>query len=273
MNIAIYARVSTDTQAKDGTIHSQIEALREYAQANNLTIAHECIDDGFSGAYLNRPGLDRLRDLSYEGSIQGVLILSPDRLSRKQGHQIYLLEEFKKQKIKVIFTSQKYEDTPEDNFMLLVQGAVSEYERAKILERTRRGIKHAVKKGQVIGSNAPYGYRFVRKTESTPAHWEVDPQEAELVRLVFELYVNKSMKGTEIARYLESEGIPSRSSYKKWWSSAVYGMLKNETYLGTANMFKTRVTDPRKHPKVKKYRKQKNQEKSPVLVKIGLEYL
>ena len=83
MNIAIYARVSSDTQAKEGTIESQIEALREYAKTHELNIIHECIDNGYSGTTLVRPGLDQLRDLVQAGSVEGVLILSPDRLSRK----------------------------------------------------------------------------------------------------------------------------------------------------------------------------------------------
>ena len=86
--------------------------------------------------------------------------------------------------------------------------AVAEFERAKIADRMRRGMKHAViKNGQVLGNKAPYGYRFVRKSDTTPAHWEVDPQEAELVRLVFHLYVNKKMTGASIARHLKSKGI------------------------------------------------------------------
>ena len=131
-----------------------------------------------------------------EGLIQGVLILSPDRLSRKQTHQILLMDEFKKQDIQVIFTNQQFEDNAEGNLMLQIQAAVSEYERAKILDRTRRGRKYAVKNGQMFGSMAPYGYRFVPKADGKPAHWEVEPREAEIVRLVFDLYVNKRMKGT-----------------------------------------------------------------------------
>jgi site-specific DNA recombinase len=262
MNIAIYARVSSDSQAKEGTIHSQIEALQEYAQANNLTILYKCIDDGFSGTNLNRPGLDQLRDLTQEGLIDGILVLSPDRLSRKSVQQLLLLEEFKKRNIQVIFTNQQFGDTPEDNLMLQIQGAISEYERTKILDRTRRGIKHAAKKGQVIGSNTPYGYSFVHKTATTPAHWEVDPREAEIVRLVFDLYVNKGLTAGKIVSYLEYEGIPSRSSYSKWWKSAIYSILKNEAYLGTAYMFKTKCVEPKKSPKVMKYRKRKNSSKA-----------
>ena len=139
MNIAIYARVSSETQAKDGTIDSQIEALREYAKIHDLTIIREFLDDGYSGTNLDRPGLDQLRDFTQEGLIEGILILSPDRLSRKQTNQIILMEEFKKRNIQVIFTNQQFGDSPEDQLMLQIQGSLAEYERAKILDRTRRG--------------------------------------------------------------------------------------------------------------------------------------
>jgi site-specific DNA recombinase len=272
MKIAIYARVSTETQAKDGTINSQLEALREYAQAHDLTIAQECIDNGISGADLNRPGLDQLRDLALEGDIESVLILSPDRLSRKQAHQIILMDEFKKRDIQVLFTSQQFDDSPEGNLMLQIQGAVAEFERAKILDRMRRGTKHAVKNGQVIGSNPPYGYRFVRKSENTPAHWEVDLQEAELVRLIFDQYTKKKMKGTKIAKYLMGEGILTRAGSTKWYASVIYSILKNETYLGTAFMFKNSSVEPKKTAKTKQYRKRKKsgKEKRPRKDWIGI---
>jgi site-specific DNA recombinase len=262
MNIAIYARVSSEKQAKDGTIQSQIEALREYADSHNLTIVQECIDDGFSGADLNRPGLDHLRDLAQEGLIEGALVLSPDRLSRKQAHQIILLEEFQKRSISIIFTNQQFGDTPEDRLMLQIQGSISEYERTKILDRTRRGLKHSVKKGMVLGSNAPYGYRFVPKNNGTLAHWEVDPQEVEIVRRIFDLYVNQRLTGNKIAKQLESDGFPSRSRFNKWWTSTIYLILKNETYTGTAHMYKTASVEPKKSPKLNKYRRRKNSGKA-----------
>ena len=258
MNIAIYARVSSEKQMKEGTIDSQIEALKDYAKANNLTISHECIDDGVTGTTLTRPGLDYLRDLIAEGLIEGILILSPDRLSRTQAHQILLMDEFKKQNIQVFFTSQQFEDNAEGNLMLQIQAAVSEYERAKILDRTRRGRKYAVKNGQMLGSMAPYGYRFMPKGEGKPARWEIEPREIEIVRLVFDLYVNKRMKGTQIAKHFESEGIQTRSGTTKWWCSVVYRILKSEAYIGNAYMYKNSYIEPLKTPKSKKYRKVKN---------------
>lgn len=259
MKIALYARVSSETQAKEGTIDSQIEALREYAKANNLTIAFECLDDGYSGTILDRPGLDQVRDLAEAGSIDGVLILSIDRLSRKQAHQIILIEEFKKQNIQLIFTDQSFSDAPEDQLMLQIQGAIAEYDRVKILDRMRRGMIHAVKNGQMVGSNAPYGYKYIPKTKTSPGRWEVIPEEADIVKIVFDWYVVDGMKGTAIAKRLNDEGIASRAA--QWWSSQIYDMLSNETYMGTAYMFKNRAIEQKRTAKSKEYRRHKNKGK------------
>lgn len=259
MKIAIYARVSSDTQAKEGTIDSQIEALKDYAKAHNLNIAFECLDDGYSGMTLDRPGLDQLRDLAQSGSIEGVLILAPDRLSRKQANQIILLEEFKRRNIQVLFTSQKFSDSPEDNLMLQIQGAIPEYERTKILDRMRRGIVHAVKKGQVIGNNPPYGYCYIPKNKNAVGHWEINPDEAKTIKYIFDLYVNKGLSGTTITKRLNDEFAPCRSS--KWWSGQIYLILKSETYTGTAYMFRYKRTESNKHPKARTYQKHKNNRK------------
>ncbi len=211
MKIAIYARVSTQSQAKEGTIDSQLEALCEYAQAHELKITHECIDNGVSGSTLERDGLDELRDLVLAGEVEGVLALSPDRLSRNQFDQMVLMREFKKRAVKVLFTNQQFDDSPTGDLMMQIQGAISEYERATIRDRMRRGQRHAVKKGQVIAGNTPYGYKLIRKTETSIAHWEINEEEAEIVRLVFDLYTKQGMKGTEIAHYLNEKGIPQHA--------------------------------------------------------------
>lgn len=256
MKIAIYARVSSETQAKGGTIDSQIEALKDYAKTRNLTIAYECFDDGYSGSTLDRPGLDQLRDMAQIGGIEGVLILAPDRLSRNQANQIILMDEFKKRDIKVIFTNQQFDDTPEGNFMLQIQGAVSELERAKIADRMRRGTVHAIKNGQINGSNPPYGYRYIPKTKDRVGHWEINPDEEKIVRYIYNLYVNEKLKGTAITDRLNDEAVPCRSS--KWWSDQIYSVLKSEVYIGMAYMFRRRAIEPNRSPKTKAYRKRKN---------------
>lgn len=259
MKIAIYARVSSDTQTKEGTIDSQIEALREYAKKNNHDVIHECLDDGYSGTTLDRPGLDQVRDLAQEESIEGVLILSPDRLSRKQAHQAILMDEFKKRGIQVIFTNQKFEDNAEGNLMFNIQGLFAEYEREKILDRTRRGIIHATKNGQVSGGNPPYGYRYVPKSKARAGYWEVNPEEAKVIQYIFDLYVNKKLKGTTIAKRLFEEKISNRTVQA--WTTQVYKILKSEIYKGSAFMFRHRNIESKKTPKSKEYRKYKNKGK------------
>jgi site-specific DNA recombinase len=261
MKIAIYARVSSEKQAKEGTIESQIEVLKCYAKDHNLNIAFDCIDDGYSGTTLIRPGLDQLRDLAQAGSIEGILILSPDRLSRTQANQIILTQEFKKRNVQLIFTNQNSGDTPEDNLMLQIQGAIAEYDRIKILDRMRRGAIHAAKKGQVNGSNPPLGYRYIPKCKNEVGHWEVNSDEAKNVKYIFDLYVNEKLKGTQIAKRLNDESVPCRGN--KWWSSQIYTVLKNETYTGIAYMFKERSVEPKKYPKAATYRKTINTAKAP----------
>jgi site-specific DNA recombinase len=254
MKIALYARVSSDRQAKDGTIDSQIEALREYAKAHNLTIAYECLDDGYSGTTLVRPGLDQVRDLAQERNIDGVLILSLDRLSRKQAHQIILMEEFKKLDIQLFITDQNVNDTPENNLMLQIQGALAEYERTKILDRMRRGTIYSMKKGQAQ-SNAPFGYRYIPKDKTSVGHWEIIPDEAKTVSYIYDLYVTEKLKGRQIVTRLNAEAVPCRG--QRWWASHIYSILKNETYIGISYRFKEYVTEPKKSRKASIYSKNK----------------
>jgi site-specific DNA recombinase len=194
--------------------------------------------------------------LAQAGSIEGVLVLSPDRLSRTQANQIILVQEFKKRNVKLIFTTQNSSDSPEDNLMLQIQGAIAEYERIKILDRTRRGTIHAIKKGQINGSNAPLGYRYIPKSKNAVGFWEVNPDEAKIVQYIFDLYVYENLKGSQISDRLNNESVPCRGA--KWWASQIYEVLKSETYTGTAYMFKRKSVEPKKYPKAKIYRKKVN---------------
>jgi site-specific DNA recombinase len=135
---AIYARVSSEQQKEENTIASQTAALVEFAREQGYSVPNEWVieDEGFSGASLLRPGLERLRDLAAEGHIQAVLIHSPDRLSRKYAYQVLLTEEFARQGVEMVFLKAPRSGTPEDQLMLQFQGMIAEYERAQILERS-----------------------------------------------------------------------------------------------------------------------------------------
>jgi site-specific DNA recombinase len=241
---AIYARVSSERQKEEGTIASQTALLLEYAKAHELRVPSEWIfeDEGYSGATLARPGLERLRDLAAEGQIEVVLIYAPDRLSRKYAYQVLLTEEFCRHGVETIFLKSAAADTPEERLMLQFQGMIAEYERAQIAERTRRGKRHRAKAGCVnVLCGAPYGYRYIRKSEHSQAYYEVVEAPAEVVRKIFVWYTQELLSIGAIARRLNEERIPTRSGRGLWERSTLWGMLRNPAYQGSACFGKTEI--------------------------------
>ena len=208
-------------------------------------------DEGYSGAILVRPGLERVRDLAAEGLIQAVLVYSPDRLSRKYAYQVLLMEEFSRHGVETVFIKAPQSATPEDQLVLQFQGMIAEYERAQILERTRRGKRHHAKAGDVaVLSGAPYGYRYVKKTDDAPARFDIIVAEAEVVRMIFEKYTVAGLSISAIARLMNEQRVPTRRQAPRWERSTVWGMLRNPAHKGTACFGKTqtaprqRVTKP-----------------------------
>src|SRR5262245_50766371 len=181
----IYARVSSDKQKEEHTNASQTEALRGFALQQGFSVPDEWVieDEGYSGATLVRPGLERVRDLAAEGQIDAVLVYSPDRLSRKYAYQVLLIEELARHNVQTVFIKAPQTATAEDQLLLQFQGMISEYERAQILERSRRGKRHRALQGVVnVLCGAPYGYRYIRKTEQAPASYAIIDAEATVVR-------------------------------------------------------------------------------------------
>jgi site-specific DNA recombinase len=241
---AIYARVSSDRQKENHTIASQTEALKEFARTHNYTVPPEWVfqDEGYSGAILARPGLESLRDLAAEGQIRVVLVYAPDRLSRKYAYQILLAEEFSRCGVELIFLKSPAGATPEDQLLVQFQGMIAEYERAQIAERSRRGKRHKARQGVInVLSGAPYGYRYVRKTETSAAYYEVIEAEAQVVRLVFETYTQQGLSINAIARMLNQRQIPTRTAKTRWERSTVWGILRNPAYQGKACYGKTEL--------------------------------
>ena len=244
---AIYARVSSERQREEGTIQSQLAGLRELAAERGLLVADDLIfeDEGFSGATLVRPALERLRDRAAEGAFEVLLCHAPDRLARRYAYQVVLLEELARAGVEVVFArGGEHSGSPEDELLRQFQGMIAEYERAQIRERTRRGKLHRARTGhQAVMSGAPYGYRFVKKTEITDGYWEIVEGEAEVVREVFRRYVEDDRSIAELARWLTAQGLPTRKGKQVWDRSTVWGMLRNPAYRGQAAYGKTKVTD------------------------------
>ena len=239
---AIYARVSSEQQREENTIASQTASLVEFAKSHGLEVPQEWVfeDEGYSGSTLERPGLERVRDLAAEGQIQVVLAYSPDRLSRKYAYQILLMEEFARQGVETLFVKAPQGDSAEDQLLVQFQGMIAEYERAQILERSRRGKRHRAQAGEVsVMSGAPYGYRYIRKSDETPAAYAIFEPEARVVQRVYEMYTVEGLSIGEIARRLNAEGIPTRKLSARWERSVIWAMLRNPAYGGLACFGKT----------------------------------
>jgi site-specific DNA recombinase len=240
---AIYARVSSERQRQEQTIQSQTAALHELAADRGLIVPADLVfeDEGFSGASLQRPALERLRDRAAEGAFDIVLCHAPDRLARRYAYQVLLLEELARAGVEICFAKEPERcGSPEDELLRQFQGMIAEYERAQIAERTRRGKQHRARQGsQAVLSAAPYGYRYIRKTEHCDAYYEIDEAEADVVRRVFGRYTRDGVSIGALTRWLTEQQIATRTGKQTWDRSTIWGMLRNPAYRGEAGFGKT----------------------------------
>ena len=240
---ALYARVSGEQQRDSNTIASQTEALVAYAERHGYRVAPDMIieDDGYSGAVLERPGLERVRDLAAEGRIDAVVVHAPDRLSRRYAYQVLVIEELARQGVETVFVNAPSMETPEERLLVQFQGMIAEYERAQILERSRRGKRHRAHRGEVaVLGGAPYGYRYHKKTPESDAFYEIVEPQASVVREVYRYYTCDHMSIAAITRRLNERGVPTSTGRSRWERSTVWAMLRNPAYRGKACFGKTR---------------------------------
>ena len=245
---ALYARVSGEQQRDSNTIASQTEALVAYAERHGYRVAPDMIieDDGYSGAVLERPGLERVRDFAAEGRIDTVVVHAPDRLSRRYAYQVLVIEELARQGVETVFVNAPSMETPEDHLLVQFQGMIAEYERAQILERSRRGKRHRAQRGEVtVLGGAPYGYRYHKKTPDSDAFYEIVEPQASVVRDVYRHYTGDHMSIAAITRGLNERAVPTSTGRSRWERSTVWGILCNPAYKGKACFGKTRQM-PRK---------------------------
>jgi site-specific DNA recombinase len=267
LRAGLYARVSGDQQEKEDTIASQFEAIMQRIASDGL----ECdpglqfVDDGYTGSILARPALERLRDQAAAGVIDRLYVLEPDRFSRKYAYQVLIVEELTRCGVEIIFLCNPPGHSPEENLLLQVQGMIAEYERAKIMERCRRGKQYAARHGSVnVLSGAPYGYRYVGKHEGGgEARYQVLAEEARVVRKVFEWIGRERCSIGEVCRRLQRESIPTRTGKPAWDRATIWLMLKNPAYKGTAAFGKTRA-GPLKPQRLRPQRGRPEQPRRPV---------
>lgn len=233
---AIYARVSTQKQAEEATIASQIAQLEQYAADHGYTIKaeHRFIDEAVSGQGLQRPGLSRLRDSAMTGVFTTILCLSPDRLSRNLGVQQFLLSEWKGLNIELVFSHRPRSAlTAQDALLLNIEGAFAEYERTVISDRMRRGRRYRLSQGESAAWPAPYGYHYLPATGHQGSRWQENPAQAIIVKQIFIWYVRENRTIWVIVRCLNEQQIAAPQG-KRWTYSTVRRLLGQTAYKGTA---------------------------------------
>jgi site-specific DNA recombinase len=249
MKIALYARVSTHRQAQAQTIDQQLERLQSYTQVQGWSVSSEDLfrDDGYSGATLKRPGLDRLRDRVATSQLDRIVITDPDRLARNYVHQVLLVEELQQYGARVEFLERPMSQDPHDQLLLQIRGAVAEYERTLISERMRRGRLRKLQTGQLLPwTVTPYGYRVDLNQPRNPTGVQLDPIAAAIVREIFSWYVEEQCSMLVMAQRLQRLGAISPSGKSRWNTSTLRSILTNRVYIGEVHANKYR-TQPAKN--------------------------
>ena len=258
LRTALYARVSTARQERDETVASQIEALERAGSAMGVTVPAErrYLDDGVSGSRLDRPGLDALRDAAADGLIDRVLVYCPDRLARNYVHQHVLIEELNQRGVEVHFVERPVGERAEDRLLVQMQGVIAEYERAKIIERTRRGKLHKLRCGQMVpySGQAPYGYAVVRAGEPPKRIVVIDEIEAEQVRAMYRWVTEEGLSARAVAKRLNTNGVRPRKA-ERWTQGTIYNVLTNPAYVGFATYNRRESVAPNRPRRPGAYRR------------------
>jgi site-specific DNA recombinase len=248
MRVAIYVRVSTAHQVQTQTIEQQLERLHSYVEAQGWELPAENIfrDDGYSGATLKRPGLDQLRDRVRNRDLDRLVLTAPDRLARNYVHQMLLLEELEQGGCQVTFVDRPISRDPNEQLLLQIRGAVAEYERTLIAERTRRGRLAKLRAGLLLPwTYAPFGYRLHPERPRDPSGVSCDSAEAALVEELFASYLEPHSSLDSVCKQLNRSQVPTPRGGRIWSPSTLRGILSNPVYTGHVYAGRTRYRPSR----------------------------
>ncbi len=223
----LYARVSTDEQAKSGySLAQQMEALREYAAREGYEVLEEVMDPGQSGASLERPGMDRVRDLVSAGGVSAVLAQDRDRFAREPAYHYLLRREFEEHGTTIRALNDRGDESPEGQLTDGILDQLAKFERAKTAERSRRGKRRMASEGKIVGGPSPaYGFRF---TEDRTGY-EVDEAKMRVVRRIFEdVAAGKTLRS--IIKRLDEEGVPTPGRARLWVQAYIKQLVAHDAY-------------------------------------------
>jgi site-specific DNA recombinase len=241
---AIYARTSYDDRSSDAqNIQGQLVMGREYAAKKGYEIVGEFAEDekGASGAKINLPQLNKLREMAQSHLFDVLIVREVDRLSRDVGKFSIISKELARNQVSIEFVLYDFPNSPSGRLAKNQLSAIAEYIRDDIREKTMGGRFHTVKNNYVIvAATAPYGYRKFREVvngKDTHLKLEVFPDEADIIKEIYKWYAVDCLSLREIVRRLDIMGAPKPLSggkprSKGWARSTVFKILRSKTYMG-----------------------------------------
>jgi site-specific DNA recombinase len=224
----LYARVSTDEQARSGySLAQQLGALREHAAREGLQVLEEVSDPGQSGASLERPGLDHIRDLVSAGGVSVVLAQDRDRFAREPAYHYLLRQEFEEHGTKIRALNDRGDDTPEGELTDNILDQLAKYERAKTAERSRRGKLRKAREGKIIAIHTPnYGFKYNTERDG----YEIDEERMAIVRRIVRMIGADGATLYAVKRTLEREGVPTPNGLKFWAAKVLRLYVMDDVY-------------------------------------------
>ncbi len=241
ISVAIYTRVSTDDQAREGfSLIEQRESLQAYARSKGWAVFEVYEDDGYTGTTLERPGFQRLLSDAEKRRFQGVLVYKLDRLARSLRDQENLCARLEQIGV-AVFSSTEHVDrtTSSGRITSQVLGMVNEMFSRLLAERVPPGMRRAVQAGRWVGGGfVPYGYRH---NEAEKGKLDIVPEEAEVIQLIFSLYLEGNSTH-QVARILDKKGYKTRLRMTRksgrafggqpFEARTIYEILRNPLYAG-----------------------------------------
>src|SRR5918912_390133 len=209
----LYARVSGEEQRKKGySLADQLDTLRRWCSENEYEVVDEIEDGAYSGAYLERPGLDRVREMVATGSVNAVVVLFRDRIARGVYAQL-LAEEFRQHGARLVALNSRGDDSPDGELGDNILDVIAAWERKKIAERMNRGKRRKAKEGKIVAGPRPnYGFRFNEERDG----YLIDKERMAVIRRIFQMVGPEGMALNRVRHTLEREGIPTSSGRRSW---------------------------------------------------------
>jgi site-specific DNA recombinase len=239
MKAAIYCRVSTDNQEREGTsLQTQLENCLKYCQDKGYDVSYR-FSEAFSGLSLERPELDELRELVRDEMIDVIVCYSLDRLSRDPGHGVILTQELEKYNVKLETVTEDVDNSELGKLISYIRGYASKVEAEKIRERTMRGRKARAKEGRFCSGGAKlYGYDYIKVSQENGGRRVINEVEATWVQQAYQWLVDERLSTNAITYRLRALNAPTKSG-KTWSRRSVQALLKNPAYAGKTYVFTT----------------------------------